>query len=163
MDNSDQFLNTLREWMKVFMHNSMHNTLRYSKEAGWSMSQIGAMMSIHRHGTSAISDVGEAMGISNPAASQMIDRMVQEGLLLRTEDPHDRRVKQVKLTEDGLKIIHDSLQAREAWLADLTAELNKDEKKQICQALEILIEKTKEINIHQTGISTHEQTSQEHN
>ena len=87
------------------MHNSMHNALRYSKEQGWSMSQIGALMIIHRKGTTAVSDIGDELGISNPAASQMIDRLVQDGLVLRTEHPDDRRVKQIKLTEKGFELI----------------------------------------------------------
>jgi len=153
MDQSDQFLNTLREWMRIFMHNSMHNALLYSKECGWSMSQLGALMFIHRKGTSAISDIGEEMGISNPAASQMIDKLVQDNLLLRTEDPNDRRVKQIKLTEKGLEIIHKSLHARQSWLTSLTEELTADQKEQISQALEILINGSKNIE-HSKGIES---------
>lgn len=145
MDKSDQFLDTLGSWMRIFMHNSMHRALLYSKECGWSMSQLGTLMVIHKRGATAISDIGEEMGISNPAASQMLDRMVQDGLIIRTEDPTDRRVKLVHLTEKGLEILHGSLQARQSWLPEVAEKLTDSEKEHIRHALDILIEKAQEL------------------
>ena len=58
--------------MRVFMHNSMHHSLIYSKESGWSMSQLGTLMAIHRKGSSPISDIGEEMGISNRQSARCL-------------------------------------------------------------------------------------------
>lgn len=151
MEKTDQFLNTLQEMIMVFMHNSMHNALRYSKECGWSMSQIGVLRVIHRQGTTAISDIGDAMGVSTPAASQLIERLVQEGLVLRTEDPDDRRVKQIQLTEKGQGVLVDSLHARHTWLKILDEQLSEEEKQIVSQAIEILINRAKNIDLQPQG------------
>ena len=143
MSQTDPFLLTLHEWMSVFMRRSMRNTMRFSRESGWSMSQLGALMMIHRRGTSAVSDIGEELGVSNAAASQMLDRLVQEDLILRTEDPHDRRVKQIKLTDKGCQMIHEGFEARHSWLNELAQNLSKSEKEQVCHALKILTDKAK--------------------
>ena len=162
MDKPDQFVETMGNWMRIFMHNSMHRAMLYAKECGWSMSQLGTLMVIHRKGSSAVSDIGEEMGISNPAASQMLDRLVQEGLILRTEDPTDRRVKQVQMTEKGLKILHGNLQARQSWLPELANNLTEEEKELISQALDIMIKKAPDMGNIQDApppleISTQEQ------
>ena len=80
----------------------------------------------------------------------MLDRMVQEGLILRTEDPNDRRVKQVKLTEKGLETIHGSLRARQAWFPELAEALTDNEKEQISEALNILIHKAQSLENYPT-------------
>ena len=144
MKQDDTFLATLHDFKSVFMCHSMHNAMRYSRGSGCSMSQLGTLMIIHRRGTLTVSDIGEELGVSNAAASQMLDRLVHEGLIFRTEDPDDRRVKQIDLTDNGLKILQESLQARHSWLEGMAAGLSSSEKEKIIQALKILIEKAEQ-------------------
>ncbi len=61
------------------------------------MTQFSTLMTLHKQGTCAISEIAEELGVSTAAASQMVDRMVNDGMILRTEDPNDRRVKLVSL------------------------------------------------------------------
>lgn len=143
MKQTDPFLAAFQEWISVFMRNSLHNAVRYSRDSGWSMSQLSTLMIIYKKGPCAVSDIGDALGVSYPAVSQMLDRLVQEELIFRTEDPDDRRVKQIKLTDKGQQKLKDNLHAHHAWLKDLAEDLSQSEKEQISKALNILIEKTK--------------------
>ncbi|MEN8242713.1 MAG: MarR family transcriptional regulator [Chloroflexota bacterium] len=143
MKHADPFLTTLHEFRTVFMRHSMHHALRHSRGSGCSMSQLGTLMIIHRRGTRTVSDIGEELGVSNAAASQMLDRLVQEGLIFRTEDPDDRRVKQIKLTDQGSQRLQESIEARHSWLKEIALELSDPEKEKITQALHILIEKAR--------------------
>jgi DNA-binding MarR family transcriptional regulator len=45
--------------------------------------------------------LAEQTGISASAASQQVDRLVDRGLLLRRDDPEDRRRLSLELTERG--------------------------------------------------------------
>lgn len=144
MLSSDPFVQILREWFEAFVRRSMHNFILYARESGLSMSQIGALFRIS-HSASGVSDLGEELGISSAAASQMLERLVQQHFILRTEDIHDRRFKQIALTEKGRQTLKDSMFARQQWLADLSQRLSKDEKDQIQAALQILIEKTNQL------------------
>jgi DNA-binding MarR family transcriptional regulator len=140
MPPTDPFVATLHEWIEVFMRRSMRNFLLYSKESSLSMSQIGALFRIHK-GVSSVSDLGDDLGITRAAVSQMLERLVQQELILRSEDPHDRRAKQIVLTDKGHRILLESLQARQGWLGDLAGTLSASEKEQIIAALNILIDK----------------------
>jgi DNA-binding MarR family transcriptional regulator len=120
MSHTDPFTAALQEWVEVTMRRSMRNVMRYIKESGLSMSQMGALFHLHRQGSCGVSDLGEHLSVTSAAASQLLDRLVEQGLILRSEDPQDRRLKQVVLTEQGMRVIHESLLARQGWLGGRT-------------------------------------------
>jgi len=122
----------------------MQNYARYVKDSGFSMSQVSALFFIYRKGSSGVSDIGEEMGVTSAAASQMLDRLVQQGLISRSEDPHDRRLKMIVLTDKGrqtLDMFRGNVRARHGWVDELAAKLSPAEQDQVEAALKILIEK----------------------
>jgi DNA-binding MarR family transcriptional regulator len=141
MQPTDPFLSALHKWMEAFMHNSMRNLLLFSKDCGLSMPQIGALFRIS-HGKTGVSDLGDELGVTSAAASQMLERLVQLGLIDRSEDPEDRRAKQLILTDKGRQIVGESIQARQSWMNKLSEALSPAEKEQVTQSLEILAAKT---------------------
>ena len=144
---TDPFVAALWEWIEIFMRRSMSNFILHSKKSGLSMSQLGALFQIRR-GASGVSDLGDDLGVTSAAASQMLERLVQQQLIVRSENPHDRRVKQIVLTEKGRQMLKDSIHARQSWLDDLASTLSPEEKDQIMMALNILINKARQIETH---------------
>jgi DNA-binding MarR family transcriptional regulator len=149
MQPADPFVATLREWVEVFMRRSMRNFILYSKESGLSMSQIGALFHIYK-GPSGVSDLGDDLGVTSGAASQMLERLVQLQLILRSEDPHDRRFKHIVLTDKGRRTLDESMHARQGWLDELANSLSAAEKEQVTAALRILIEKASQFEENPT-------------
>jgi DNA-binding MarR family transcriptional regulator len=147
MPSADPLAETFREWLKTFMRRSMRDLMLYSKEHDLSMSQIFALGTIERKNVSGVSDIGENMGISRAAASQMLERLVQQGLVLRTEDPHDRRAKQLVLTNKGHQVLKDTMNARGQWLDELVAVLSPTEREQIGKAFNVLLERTRQLEL----------------
>jgi len=145
MQQADPFVAVLREWIHVFMGRSMHGFVRYSKGTGLSMSQLDAMFHLHHTGSVGVKDLGDHLGVSSAAASQMLERLVQQHLILRSEDPMDRRVKQLVLTERGIQTIQESIRSREEWLDGLSKTLSTEEKAQVMAALYILIDKAQRL------------------
>ncbi len=145
MPQSDPLLLRFHDWISAFMRLSMRGSIRYMKEKGLSISQVGAMFEITR-GRDNVSDVGDALGISIAAASQMLERLVQLGLVTRTEDPQDRRVKKLVMTDKGRRVLRESMEARQGWLEDLVSTLSPAEKQQVAAAVELLIDKTRQLD-----------------
>lgn len=142
---ADPFVARLKEWMEVSMRHSMRNIIRYARESGLSMSNLGAIFHIHRIGSCGVTELGDHLGVTSAAASQMLERLVQQELLLRTEDPDDRRVKQIALTEKGYRILEEGIRARQGWLNDLAQTLSDSEKDTIMVGLNILIDKVNQL------------------
>jgi DNA-binding MarR family transcriptional regulator len=136
------FASTFLTWIELFMHRSMRSLVRYARERGLSMSQMATLFQISRRGQLAVSDIGDDLGMSNAAASQLLDRLVQQGLVLRSENPLDRREKTLVLTDMGRQALVETTRTRLAWLERLAATLTPEEKTKIVEALEILMDHT---------------------
>ena len=137
----------LDEWVEVFMNRSMRDSMRFWKESGLTMPQISTMMKLRYHGTCSVSDVGSYLRVTSAAASQMIENLVQDGYLGRTEHPDDRRTKQLKLTARGRALIKKSLDARRRWLSDLVQTLSPVEQAEIAAALAHLTRAARELDV----------------
>jgi DNA-binding MarR family transcriptional regulator len=146
MKPSDPFISIVHDCTELIMRRSMRHFFQYAKGIGLSMPQIGTLFHLTRGGTSGISNISDDLGVSNAATSQMLDRLVQQELILRSEDPDDRRVKKIVLTEKGQRILEELIQVRQAWVEELAAALSPGEKEQIVTAFKILIAKVNPID-----------------
>ena len=85
-----------------------------------------------------MSQVSERFEITPAAASQLVDKLVQSGLIQRVEDPHDRRAKLLNLTDKGRDLIQQGIEERYRWVDELAATLSVEERAQISEALNIM-------------------------
>lgn len=141
MTDVDPFIATLHQWTEVSMRRSMRNFLRYARESGLSMSQFGVLFHLRRKRSSGVTDLGDHLGVTSAAASQMLDRLVHQGLILRSADPNDRRVMQIVFTDKGSQVLEEGIRARQDWLVDLADTLSANEKEKITAALNLLVDK----------------------
>ena len=78
------------------------------------------------------------MDISSAAASQLVDKLVQSGLLSRAEDPNDRRAKRLELSDKGRELVEAGMEARHRLLDTVMENLNEEECKKVADAMQIL-------------------------
>lgn len=117
---------------------SMHRT-------GLSGPQIHALLYIFHAGECRVSELAMLSDSSAAAASQFVERLVQQGLVQRTEDPQNRRIKHVRLTEKSLKLIHEAVTTNRS-LADLMAALSPSQRKTVHTALGYLAQVSQRIH-----------------
>ena len=144
MSSRNPFYSIFHEWMELFMHRSMHGYIHYAREKNLSRSMIGTLFHLSHRDHAGVTDLGEHLGVSSAAASQMLEHLAEEGLIQRTEDPDDRRMKKISLTEKGYQVMKDSVSARLGWLEELTESFSDKEKVQITTAMELIINKAKQ-------------------
>ena len=135
MSANQQLSAALREWAELFMRRSMRDFIHFIKETGLSTTQLNTLMRLYYHGACPVSEIGDHLGITKAATSQMVQRLVEQGLLERSEDPTDRRVKQLTLTAEGRALIDQGIEARRRWLEDLTTALPAEQQANIITAL----------------------------
>lgn len=146
MTISEEFSQVLHDWSETFMRRSMHEFIQFSKDSGLSMPQIRTLFHLRHDSSCGVSEIGDLLGVTNPAASQMIDRLVLNGYIERTEDPTDRRAKRLNLTDKGRGIVNESIEIRTRWLEKLTDALTLEEQKSIISALVILTKAAKDLD-----------------
>ena len=145
MTKQVQFTQSIRSWMDIFMSRSMRGWGRFAKSAGLSMPQFGLLMQMHHKGACGMSEVSERFEITPAAASQLVDKLVQSGLIQRVEDPHDRRAKLLSLTDKGRDLIQQGIEERYRWVEELAEKLTAEERAQVSDALNIMTEAAKEL------------------
>ena len=69
------------------------------------LQQIRAFAFIFARGQTPISKVADALDIRPNVATGIIQRLVDRGLIERREDPDDRRVRLLSVTDRGLALI----------------------------------------------------------
>ena len=136
----------IRTWMDVFMHRSMRGWTHYAKSTGLSMPQVSILMQLHYRGACGLSAISERFDISNAAASQLVDKLVQSGHLARTEDPSDRRAKLLDLSAKGRDLIQQGINERYLWMDEVAKTLSAEEKVKVTEALNILTEAAKKVD-----------------
>jgi len=120
----------LLEWSNSFTQLSLNDLSRYAHSVGLSLAQISILMHLHFHGACEVTKFSEMPQISRAAASQMIERLVQQGVVYRFPKQNDRRVRLVDLTPFGEKIITESLDARVEWVNELVSSISREEREQ---------------------------------
>ncbi|HEY7779442.1 MAG TPA: MarR family transcriptional regulator [Ktedonobacterales bacterium] len=70
-----------------------------------SMGQLKTLMIVATRQPTNVSGLAEALALSKPTASMLVDRLVQLGFVARTEDPDDRRRTLVTPTPEGAALV----------------------------------------------------------
>jgi DNA-binding MarR family transcriptional regulator len=88
-----------------------------------------------------IGKLAEMTGASLPATGRAVDALVRSGLATRTEDPDDRRVKRVEITEVGNAGVEEIYESRVATLRDFLDGLSADQLDDLATAIKPLHER----------------------
>jgi DNA-binding MarR family transcriptional regulator len=88
-----------------------------------------------------LKEAAEAVHLSLPAASRMVDDLVRRGFAQRREDEDDRRMKRVCLTDGGRIVIRRVNAARLNRLEQFTETLTPSERESLADALARLLER----------------------
>jgi len=145
---SPQLTALLLEWSTTFIRLSLHDFNRYMRSAGLSLPQMTILLHLHYQGPSDMTHICEMMQVSPAGASQMIERMAQQGVVRREEKPGDRRVRLATLTEKGREVVLESIAARQAWIEELVAGLSPAEASHIGDVLQTLNQVANKMEIH---------------
>jgi DNA-binding MarR family transcriptional regulator len=84
----------------------------------------------------ALTELAPQMGLSVAAAGRAVDGLVRSGFVSRTEDPADRRIKRLALTDDGRAALERIAAARLVGLRRFAATLGDAERDALAGALE---------------------------
>ena len=93
----------------------------------------------------SVKALSESMGVSLPTMSRAIDGLFERGFVNRREDPVDRRVRRVRLTDAGRAVPRALNEARLSALQELLGSLGDEEAAALQYALGLILERREEI------------------
>ncbi len=111
-----------------------------------SFTQIKALCAMDVDGEDrSVKALAESMKVSLPAMSRAIDGLFERGLVDRQEDPVDRRMKRLRLTESGRAITSSLNETRLATMQEFLTSLSDEEAGALTQALDLILANRGEI------------------
>jgi DNA-binding MarR family transcriptional regulator len=82
-------------------------------DVGLPAAHFPVLGALDRLGAMNVGELTEALGISQPGVTRLLDRLETEGLVLSTQLADDRRVRTIELTKAGRQLV--SRAKRTAW------------------------------------------------
>ena len=83
-------------------------------------------------------ELAEIERVAKPSMTRTVNALVERGLVLRQDDPLDRRSVILSLTDEGRRVLTAIRRRRDAWMASRVAKLTPEEQDVLARATEIL-------------------------
>lgn len=112
--------------------------LRQQNPEGLSYALVSLLFTIGRTQPITAGDLALAEGVSPPAVTRSLTRLVQLGLATRVPNPADKRAAEIRLTEAGERERTLILQSREVWLTEHLQRISEEDIRIILAALPAL-------------------------
>lgn len=103
-----------------------------------SLTQLRVLAFIDRSSQASLSEVADYIDVGRSSMSATIDRLVQRGLVNRTEDPQERRRVILTLTTTGSEYLHQVTEATRSQVAGILSSLPDAQLQQVMQGLALL-------------------------
>ncbi len=82
-----------------------------------------------------MSELSRSLMVSNGNVTGIVDRLVKDGLVIRSQRDGDRRTWIIRLTKTGTQNFEKMAKAHEGWIDELLAIYSPDEAEEIISAL----------------------------
>jgi DNA-binding MarR family transcriptional regulator len=99
---------------------------------------LGVLVSLDQLGPQRIGALAEAVAVTAPSMTRIINALEAEGLVVREPDPEDGRAQVVAMTDDGAALLASGREIRVAALRRRLAELPAEERDRLEAALPAL-------------------------
>jgi DNA-binding MarR family transcriptional regulator len=129
----------LGAFVGYLMQTHGRDLIHLAHEFDLSFSQMKAIHYLHGEEDVSVKSLGETLGLSLAAMSRAADELVQRGLVARTEDTTDRRIKRLRLTAKGRDLVLKMRELRMAGFEQFVATLSPKERAQLAKALEPIL------------------------
>jgi DNA-binding MarR family transcriptional regulator len=121
------------------MQTHSRDVINLAHDFDLSFSQMKALQSLTLAEAVSVKALGEMLGLSLAAISRAADDLVQRGLVDRSEDPADRRMKRLRLTEQGRELVQKMREVRTAGFEQFVATLTPKQRTVLAKALEPIL------------------------
>jgi MarR family transcriptional regulator, organic hydroperoxide resistance regulator len=91
------------------------------------VAQLKSLFIIVNKGETNFRSLAEDLGVTSGNMTGIVDRLVEQGLVIRTPDPNDRRVIRLKATEQGTGLFSNLMQAQNKHMAQILERMTEKE------------------------------------
>ncbi|MGI3169668.1 MarR family winged helix-turn-helix transcriptional regulator [Pseudooceanicola sp. C21-150M6] len=118
---------------------------RLRKEFATTLPRFDVMAALARYEDGLnMSTLSDMLRVSNGNVTGIVDRLVQEGLVIRVQDQRDRRSMRVRLTGNGRTAFAAQAPAHETWIDELLADFTPAEALAFAEQFDVVAKEYRE-------------------
>jgi DNA-binding MarR family transcriptional regulator len=137
-NSNDPLRQNVVELLRELLHAFLSASVPAWVDLQLSLPQLRTLFIIAHNKTSSVIQIAQHLGIGEPTASHLIEKLVQEDLVDRRDDPMDRRRAIIQLSGKGEKLI-DRLLGWEEVLGGWMHQIPENDLVQFQRGLEAII------------------------
>jgi len=118
------------------------------------MQQLRALGHVAKQPGMSGNELGARLGVSPPTASGLVERLVEKGLIARTDDADDRRVRRLHATEAGMDVIRQMDSMFERALGAVLQVLSTDDLDLLCRGARAMLSALQQVSAEPGEILT---------
>jgi MarR family transcriptional regulator, organic hydroperoxide resistance regulator len=115
-------------------------------ELSLTIAQLKSLFFIADRGKTNFKKLADALGVTPPNVTGIVDRLVEHGLVSRTENPEDRRIMLLQITAKGRNLLHNLQQNRASHMATILGKLSDDDLSALVRGMKALSEAARAFN-----------------
>lgn len=132
--------------LSTFGRIAMHRTFRGGSTTIQSRTKIGILFVLSKDGQQSLKDLAAHFHMSSSAATQTIDELERDGLVVRRADADDRRKVAVLVTTKGKQELASAKRARLAQLKLVLEALSDEELLQLRSIQQKIVQRLEELH-----------------
>lgn len=126
MKEVNPYFDRIQKSLQIVIHKMQPKLLESMNALGVTSTQFFVLGFLKKQGSCKVTQLAEMMGVKPSAVTLLVDRLEENGLVLREHDKKDRRVVNISLTEHGdeklKKVMEERKAIAERYLSHLTEE-----------------------------------------
>lgn len=100
--------------------------------------QLSALATVEQYGPLRLSELAKREAVTAPTMSRVLAALDEQGLVIRTPDPHDARGVRIVLSDRGTQRLNEVRSTRTALIARRLDRLTREQRRLITDALPAL-------------------------
>ncbi|MFI6575898.1 MarR family transcriptional regulator [Nocardiopsis sp. NPDC050513] len=112
-------------------------TLRVSEDDDLRIVHLALLQVLQRRDGPTVKELAALIGRSESRTSRLVDQLVRRALVERREDADDRRVRRVRISDDGHAVLRRIDAVRAGTQLELLDHLDDDERAAVLHAMEL--------------------------
>ena len=139
MDKAGTHMAVLTRQLNLFLNRELAGR-------GITASELPYLAQLYERDGLSQEDMARMLSVDRAAASRTLAALERKGLVVRGEDPGDRRARRVTLTDEGHELEPRIREVQVAWIAHVTQDMASDEAEAFGRQLARMAGRARELN-----------------
>ena len=126
MDGAEEISEIIRLYRQVNRY-MRRDSLDVWMDLALTVPQLKSLFFIANEGTTNLRKLAAALKVTPSNVTGIVDRLVQQGLVSRQENPEDRRVSLLRPTAQGEAVVENLKERKTSYLSRILGQLGADE------------------------------------